>query len=151
MNPILFFSEETSFQLPYPEKLQIWLQEVAKAEGKAITQLHFIFCSDAYLLQLNQHHLSHDTLTDVITFDYAEEASSLEGDIYISIDTVKANAATLHLPFYQELCRVIIHGMLHLIGYDDKENEARAQMRTQENQCLAMPSAQAYLSLTTAF
>ena len=144
MTSILFFSEETDFQPPLSDLLKAWLQEVVQGAGKEVKQLHFIFCSDAYLHGLNQRYLQHDTLTDVITFDYTEDTMKLEGDIYISIDTVRVNAQTLGITFVEELCRVLVHGVLHLIGYDDKEEAARARMRQEENRCLAMPQSVAW-------
>ena len=113
---------------------------------KEIVHLNFIFCDDTYLHALNLKHLQHDTLTDVITFDHSEDADHLEGDIYISVDTVDANATKRNIPFAHELSRVIVHGTLHLMGYDDKTEATRSQMRTQEDRCLALPSAQAVMN-----
>ena len=144
MTAILFFSEETAFELPYPELLKAWLQEVVEERGSKVKQLNAIFCSDAYLHALNERYLQHDTWTDVITFDYTDDKGLLQGDVYISVDTVRANAATLGVAFEEELCRVLVHGVLHLLGYDDKEEMARRRMREQEDRCLAMEKALAW-------
>lgn len=146
MKSISFFSESIPFPLKDPATLQRWLKKVAREGGRSIAQLQFIFCDDRYLLAINQTHLGHDTLTDVITFDYSGESQLLEGDIYISIETVRSNAKALGTPFPQELCRVMVHGMLHLMGYDDQAPSDKLRMRAEEDRCLAMAEVAPYRS-----
>ncbi len=98
--------------------------------------LNFIFCPDDYLLEINRKYLKHDYYTDIITFPYRQHPEPLEADIYISIDRVKENATNLGVSFQDELLRVIIHGVLHLLGYKDKSPEDLARMREMEEQCL---------------
>ena len=116
---IHFHSEEISFELPHPILLREWLKKSIESEGKVLQELSFVFCSDDYLHQLNLEYLSHDTLTDIITFDYSE-GQSIAGDIFISVDRVKENSQELNIEFQTELDRVMIHGVLHLCGYKDK-------------------------------
>ncbi|MEM7361402.1 MAG: rRNA maturation RNase YbeY [Bacteroidota bacterium] len=142
---IACFTENIAFAPPPVVSLAAWLEEVVGEEEKELIQLNFIFCDDTYLHALNVEHLQHDTLTDVITFDYADKADHVEGDIYISVDTVHTNAKERDLPFGHEISRVIVHGVLHLMGYEDKTQASRAQMRVQEDRCLALPSAQAVI------
>ena len=109
-----------------------WLIEVAKAESKTIEELTFIFCDDEYLLDININHLGHDYYTDIITFPY-KEGELIKSDLYISIDRVRDNATTYHITFEEELARVMVHGVLHLMGYGDKESEDILMMRAKEN------------------
>ncbi len=132
MNDIYFFSEEVSFTLPDPAAKAAWIQSVIQKEGYALIQLNFIFCSDLYLHAKNIQYLQHDTLTDVLTFDYADTPRTIEGDIYISIDRVSANAQTWQQSFMQELQTVMVHGVLHLLGYEDQTPTAKALMRQKE-------------------
>ena len=129
---ISYFTEDIDFALPEPARTTAWIQEAIQQEGYQLVHLNFIFCSDAYLHAKNLQYLQHDTLTDVITFDYAEAAQIVEGDIYISLDRVKENASHYHHTWLQELYTVMIHGVLHLVGYDDTSPAAQAQMRQQE-------------------
>jgi probable rRNA maturation factor len=138
---INFYSEETDFELSNETVIHDWLQTVAAKENKGIDTLTFIFCSDDYLYEMNVEHLQHDTLTDVITFPYSDEgAHEIEGDIFISIDRVKENAATFGVTMLQELHRVMVHGTLHLLGYGDKTPEDKALMTEKENFYLALLS-----------
>ena len=146
MKTLYFFSEDIDFQLPSSQLLHPWIEEVITEKGGKVAALGFIFCSDDYLLDINKRHLGHDTLTDIITFDYTDGGEELEGEAYISIETVRANAHQLKKPFYEELCRVIIHGVLHLLGYDDKEHATQTAMRNEEDRCLSMATCQAYLA-----
>ncbi|MDX1903199.1 MAG: rRNA maturation RNase YbeY [Thermonemataceae bacterium] len=98
--------------------------------------MNFIFCDDAYLLQINQEYLNHDTYTDIITFDNAEKKGVLESDIFISVERVKENAQNLQIDFEQELRRVLIHGVLHLLGYKDKNKTQEQEMRAKEDEAL---------------
>lgn len=138
MGVIHFFSEKTRFKLDHPRKTSNWIKKVVEKEKVSFLELNYIFCSDKYLLQLNQDFLNHDTLTDIITFDNSSPGSALEGEIYISIDRVKENAKTLKVSFDEELHRVIIHGVLHLLGYGDKKPAEKALMRKKEEACLSL-------------
>lgn len=130
---IQFHTEDTAFNLQETDKIQNWLAEAAKREGSQITALSFIFCSDNYLYNINVEYLNHDTLTDVITFQYSEPKEDIEGDIFISIDRIKENAEQFKVSFEHELFRVMIHGTLHLLGYGDKTPEEKTLMTEKEN------------------
>ncbi|AXE19459.1 rRNA maturation RNase YbeY [Runella rosea] len=130
---IQFFIEDVDFKVPQPRKTKSWLQSIIKAEGFTLNQLNYIFCSDEYLLNVNRQYLEHDFYTDIITFDNSEEEAVVEGDIFISIDRVKDNAQELNKPFEEELLRVLAHGILHLVGYDDHEDEQEHEMRAKED------------------
>lgn len=138
MAAILFFSEDISFTLSKPRRTSNWIKLIAKKEKREVLDVSYIFCSDSFLLQLNQQYLNHNTLTDIITFDYSEGAKQLEGEIYISIDRVKENAEKFKVPFQDELDRVMIHGVLHLIGYKDKKPADKALMRKKEEASLSL-------------
>lgn len=135
---IEFFSEDIDFSLPDENKVSEWISSVIEEHGQELSTLTFIFCSDDYLHEINLEYLDHDTLTDIITFDNADEEGVIEGDIFISIDRVKDNAATIGTSFTDELHRVIIHGVLHLLGFEDKSDEAQVLMRKQEDSCLSL-------------
>jgi rRNA maturation RNase YbeY len=113
-----------------------WLSNVAKSEHKTISSLTYIFCSDEYLLDINIKYLGHDYYTDIITFPY-KEGNDIESDMYISIDRVKENAIEFSETFENELCRVMVHGLLHLIGYGDKNDDEIKIMRQKEEEYLA--------------
>ena len=130
--PIHFFSEDIRFNVARPHKLRIWINKAAKAEKKSIHSLNYIFCSDKYLLTLNVDYLKHSTLTDIITFNFNETRSHLVGEIYISIERVKENASKFKTTFEHELLRVMIHGVLHLSGYNDKTKQDKMVMRKKE-------------------
>ncbi|MFY8037548.1 MAG: rRNA maturation RNase YbeY [Cyclobacteriaceae bacterium] len=138
MAAIQFFSEDISFTLSKPRKSSNWIKLIAKKERREVVDVSYIFCSDSYLLQLNQQYLNHNTLTDIITFDYSEGAKKLEGEIYISIDRVKENAQKFKVSFQDELDRVMIHGVLHLIGYKDKKPTDKSLMRKKEEASLSL-------------
>lgn len=132
---VAFSEEAVSFQLDNEVKIIEWLHTLVEQEQQELHSLHYIFCSDEYLHQLNVEYLDHDTLTDVITFHYAE-LPTVEGDIYISIDRVKENAKKFDVDFDRELARVMAHGVLHLCGYGDKTAEEITVMRQKENEAL---------------
>ena len=136
--PIHYFYEQIDFKIETPRKASIWITLVAKTEKKEIGDLTYVFCSDDYLLSLNQQFLKHNTLTDIITFDYSEGKKELSGEIYISIDRVADNAAKFKTDFQDELHRVMIHGVLHLAGYKDKKPAEKALMRKKEEGCLSL-------------
>lgn len=127
-----FCIEDITFSLKEKLKHKAWLNEVAKQEGKRILELTYVFCSDDYLLQINQEYLNHDTLTDIVTFDNSEDPKRIEGDIFISIDRVKENGDALGTK-ETELKRVMVHGLLHLLGYKDKKKEDKATMTEKED------------------
>jgi rRNA maturation RNase YbeY len=129
---ITFHAEQIDFTLTSRQVLKTWFRQVAEAEGKSIGNIACIFCSDEYLLSLNKSYLTHDYYTDVITFDYSAE-NLIAGDIFISVDRVRVNAAEYRVSFHNELCRVMVHGILHLCGYHDSTKAERSTMRTKEN------------------
>jgi len=131
-NEINFFSEETEFQFEKSEFFSRLFAYFESTEQTPIGALNYIFVSDAYLLKMNQDFLSHDYFTDVITFDYTE-GEILSGDVFISVDTVAKNAGEYQVDFENELFRVMIHGLLHLAGYDDKSEEEQKIMRSKED------------------
>ncbi len=135
---IRFFTESINFKITNPRKTRVWIRGVAKLENRAISEINYIFCSDAYLLELNQRFLKHNTLTDIITFDNSEESKAINGEIYISIERIKENANSLKTNFEDELHRVIIHGILHLIGYKDNKKSEKALMRKKEEAFLSL-------------
>ncbi|MBF9223921.1 rRNA maturation RNase YbeY [Hymenobacter sp. BT662] len=126
------------FELSDAEELIGWIERVASVHEHRIVQLTYIFCSDDYLHQLNVEYLDHDTLTDVITFDNSDDADILEGDIFISVERVRDNAQDLGVSFRDELHRVMIHGVLHLLGYHDKDLLSQTAMRKKEDDCLSL-------------
>ncbi|PPK96686.1 rRNA maturation RNase YbeY [Nonlabens xylanidelens] len=114
-----------------------WLESIVISEGKTIGELSFVFCSDEYLLKINQDHLDHDTYTDIITFDYCLDGL-INGEVYISTDRVKENAVSFRESEINELHRVMAHGVLHLCGYGDKSDEEARIMREKENEKIVM-------------
>jgi probable rRNA maturation factor len=134
--PIEFFLEDVEIELPDEANLREWLIAVAVAEGKAIVEVNYIFCSDETLRDINVKFLDHDYYTDIITFDNSD-GMLLRGEIYISTERVAENARTHNASFLHELCRVMVHGVLHLAGYGDKTAEQEAMMRTKEDFYLA--------------
>jgi probable rRNA maturation factor len=133
---IHFFTEEISYSLKKKTLLKTWIKSVIETEGYQLRELNFILCSDEYLLRINQDYLNHDTYTDVITFDNSEELKTIVGDIFISVERINENAITLKVPPFEELCRVMIHGTLHLLGYLDKGKAAKTLMTSKEDQYL---------------
>ncbi len=114
-----------------------WIRRVAASYGKRVGEVGYLFCDDEHILQVNREYLGHDYYTDIITFDYCEE-DLLNGDLVISLDTVRTNAELFHRPYEEELNRVIIHGILHLCGQNDKGPGEREQMEAAENRALAL-------------
>ncbi len=134
---ICFHSETGNFRLKRPTVVRNWINDSILASRKQTGNLNYIFCSDEFLLDINRRFLKHDYYTDIITFDYSE-GKIISGDLYISIDRVKENAETEQQPFETELSRVMIHGVLHLMGHGDKEKKAKALMRKKEDKFLAL-------------
>ena len=133
--PIQFFTHEIKFTLKQKSVLKPWIENVLKQHKKKLNSLTYIFCSDDYLLEINQGFLQHDFYTDIITFDYSTK-TEVESEIYISVDRVKENASVLKVPFEQELHRVMVHGVLHLCGMKDKAKAQQADMRAEEDKQL---------------
>jgi len=136
MAKINFFTEDVDFKLKNKTIIRKWLSESIQAENSFVGELNFIFCSDEYLLQINLEYLDHDTYTDIITFDNSVEKNEISGDIFISIERVNENANKFKIDPKIELGRVMIHGVLHLIGFLDKKAEDKALMTSKENQYL---------------
>lgn len=134
---VSFYNQDTSFAFKHKRLTSKWLKEVAASEAKKLGAVSVIFCSDNYLLDVNIKYLGHDYYTDIITFDYCE-GSVLSGDLFISVDSVRENASFYGVEFDDELNRVIVHGLLHLIGYDDHSEDDIAEMRSKENYYLSL-------------
>lgn len=134
---ILFDSLDDNFRLQEQAKLSAWIEAVVAKEDCTIHTLQYVFCDDDYLHELNVAYLDHDTLTDVITFPYALPPE-VHGDVFISLERVKENALELNISFEEELHRVMIHGALHLCGYQDKADADTALMRIKEDEALQM-------------
>lgn len=135
---INFFSEEIEFELSNPDVISAWITKVITTHQKIRGDINYIFCSDEYLHNINMEYLLHDTYTDIITFDHSEEELLIAGDIYISIDRVSENAKKFEVTDSRELHRVMIHGILHLIGFTDHSKEEKEIMRGKEVSCLSM-------------
>jgi probable rRNA maturation factor len=133
---IYFFKANVAFRFQEKSKIPNWIKKVVKREGGKLASLNIVFCSDKYLLNINRQFLKHDYLTDIITFDYPGDG--ITGEIYISTDRVLENSKTLKVSFEQELRRVIIHGVLHLLGYKDKTVAQKKVIRKKEDDCLAL-------------
>ena len=134
---ILYYCEDIDFQFRNKTRTNRWLRLVAESEIKRIGDISIIFCSDNYILDVNQKYLQHDYFTDIITFDYCE-GDRLSGDLFISVDSVRENSIEYGTDFADELNRVIVHGLLHLIGYDDHTEADVAVMRKKENYYLSL-------------
>jgi probable rRNA maturation factor len=131
------FNYETDFELSDEARYSSWISEVITSEGKKEGEISYIFCDDDYLLKINQQHLDHDTLTDIISFDYTV-GNEISGDIFISVERVKDNASDFNVPFNEELLRVMSHGILHYCGYKDKGEDNEALMRSKEEEKIAL-------------
>ena len=129
------FNYETNFILEDESLLKDWIITIASEQNFEVGEINYIFCDDAYLHKLNVEFLDHDTLTDIISFDNSL-GKLLNGDIFISVERVKDNAADFKVSFQDELHRVMIHGVLHYMGYKDKSSDEKKMMRNQENLAL---------------
>lgn len=129
---VSYYTEDTNFKFKFKLLNNKWLKMVAESEIKKLGNISIIFCSDNYILDVNMKYLQHDYFTDIITFDYCE-GKMLSGDLFISIDSVRENALFFNTTFEDELNRVIVHGLLHLIGYDDHSDEDKKTMRSKED------------------
>jgi len=137
MPAIYFFEEDIEFKLKNKIALRQWIKETIVAEGYKLKELNYIFCSDAYLLEINKQYLDHDTYTDIITFDNSEQDKIIVGDIFVSVERIKENAQKFKTTPATELHRVMIHGALHLLGYKDKTAVSKNLMTQQEDKYLA--------------
>ncbi len=134
---IEFHSEEIDFQIDYTEKASIALEKLIVLEGFSVGDINIIFCSDDYLLNVNKEYLNHDYYTDIITFNYNEQ-DEISGDLFVSVDRVVENAVSNDIGFENELKRVMAHGVLHLVGYNDKTDEEVKEMRSKEDYYLKL-------------
>lgn len=134
---IYFSSENIDFDIKDKMKIKRWISSIIKSQNKKVGDIGYLFCDDNYLIEINRIYLNHDTYTDVITFDYVE-GDRISGDIMISVERVRENAEHFSATFEQELHRVIIHGVLHLLGQGDKSEEEATQMRKKEEEALAL-------------
>ena len=131
------FNYELDFKLEEETIYSDWISNVISSEMRSEGEINYIFCDDDYLVEINQHYLDHDTLTDIISFDYSI-GKELHGDVYISIERVRENAVDFKVPFEEELKRVLIHGVLHYCGYKDKSEEDEKLMRQKEEEKMKM-------------
>jgi len=135
---INFFNEDIDFAVSNPQLISEWVSSIISSHHHRLEEINYIFCSDEYLLRINRHHLNHDYYTDIITFDNSEDDQTIESDIFISIDRVKENAEKQRTSFEEELNRVMVHGVLHLLGFEDKTAEEKKMMREKEDACLSL-------------
>lgn len=136
---IYFHAEDVKFELRNKLKIKKWIKECIENHKFKLGHINFVFCSDEYLLEMNKTYLNHDYYTDIITFNTGEEESkTIDSDIFISLDRVKENAKTLKIEELEELNRVLIHGILHLLGWKDSTEEEKQIMRLEEDKCLSI-------------
>lgn len=134
---MISFNYETEFELPNENEIEKWLSEVIVSESKKEGEINYIFCDDEYLHEINVKYLDHDTLTDIISFDYSI-GNELHGDIFVSVERVADNAKDFNVSFDEELKRVLAHGILHFAGYKDKSEADELKMRSKEDEKIAM-------------
>lgn len=134
---MISFNYETDFKLQDERKYREWISGVIVSESKREGEISYVFCDDDYLLQMNIQYLDHDTLTDIISFDYTV-GNEISGDIFISVERVRENASEFDIAFEEELKRVMAHGILHYCGYKDKDEEDEALMRIKEEEKISM-------------
>jgi len=134
---MISFNYETNFELQNEAQFSKWISEVILSEKKKEGEINYIFCDDEYLLEINQQYLDHDTLTDIISFDYSV-GNELNGDIFVSVERVKENASDFNVTFQEEIQRVLAHGILHYCGYKDKTEADELVMRTKEEEKMKM-------------
>ena len=138
MNIITFFTKDLEFSLAHKRKTKLWILCCIQQEKKEVNSIGYIFCSDDYLLTLNEKFLKHATLTDTITFNYSSNISQIEGEVFISVERVRENATKFSVPFEEEINRVMIHGALHLCGYNDKKDKEKSIMKRKEDKYLKL-------------
>jgi rRNA maturation RNase YbeY len=136
MNSIHFHSEDIDFTLKQKTALRQWIKSIIDKNRYQLQYLNYIFTSDAFLLKINREYLDHNTFTDIITFDHSSDNHLIEADIFISVERVKENASALNVSFNDELHRVMIHGVLHLFGFEDESESKKKEMRKKENHYL---------------
>jgi probable rRNA maturation factor len=136
-NKVQFHFLTKPFNLKERGELKSFIAKAIKREGRKVEAINYIFCTDAYLLEINKSYLNHDTYTDIITFELSEKGEPLLADIYISVDRVRENARAFSTSFTRELHRVIFHGALHLLGFKDKSDKQARQMRAKEEEILS--------------
>ncbi|MFZ4105173.1 rRNA maturation RNase YbeY [Flavobacterium sp.] len=134
---MISFNYENEFELPNEDQIATWISLVILSENKKEGEINYIFCDDEYLLNINEQYLDHDTLTDIISFDYSI-GNELHGDIFISTERVIENAVDFNVTFEEELLRVLVHGVLHYCGYNDKSEDDEKLMRTKEDEKIKM-------------
>ena len=134
---MISFNYENEFELQNEDQIATWISVVIISENKKEGDINYIFCDDDYLLNLNEQYLDHDTLTDIISFDYSV-GNELHGDIFISVERVRENAQDFNVTFEEELKRVLVHGVLHYCGYKDKSEEDEQLMRSKEDEKIKM-------------
>lgn len=134
---ISFSNQNIDFSLPDQNRVKEWISTLIKRHGMSVGNIGYLFCDDSFLLEANNKYLNHDTLTDIITFDYVN-GNLVSGDIMISVERVSDNSVTFGVPFTDELHRVIIHGVLHLLGQGDKTDDEARIMRQREDEALAL-------------
>lgn len=134
---ISFSNQNIEFSLPDQNRVKEWISTLIKRHGMSVGNIGYLFCDDSFLLEANNKYLNHDTLTDIITFDYVN-GNLVSGDIMISVERVSDNSVTFGVPFTDELHRVIIHGILHLLGQGDKTDDEARIMRQREDEALAL-------------
>jgi len=140
LSEIHFFNEDVNYRLRDKKKIRNWVINTIDNEGYELESINFIFTSDSYLHKINVDYLSHDTYTDIITFEYNENGLPILSDIYISLDRCRENAKTLKLSLTNEVHRIIIHGVLHLLGYKDKNKKDKDLMTSKEDYYLSLRS-----------
>jgi len=138
MSKIHFFYEEVSLRLNNKKILRQWVERIIQSHNKVLQSINYIFCSDEYLHKLNRNRLDHDTLTDILTFGISNNSNEIEGDIFISTERVRENSIDFGHSFEKELHRVMIHGVLHLLGYSDKTKDQKSVMRETEDASLSL-------------
>jgi rRNA maturation RNase YbeY len=132
---IFFFNEDISLPKIEKAKYKNWIKSIITAYNSKVGDINFIFCSNDYILDINTKYLSHNYFTDIITFNY-NESEIISGDIFISLETVESNSLEYAVPFSEELKRVMIHGILHLLGFDDATDEQKSIMRSKETEAI---------------
>ncbi len=138
MSSLNFFYEDVDSDVPIADSIKAWIKDIITSHNFKLVVLNYIICSDNYLLNINQTYLSHDYLTDIITFDNSDNSHDIEADIFISIERVMDNAQQLEIHWEKEFQRVLAHGLLHLMGWNDKTNEEKRLMREKEEACLSL-------------
>lgn len=131
------FNYESDFELENEEAIASWLSAVIESENKTEGEINYVFCDDEYLHKINMEYLNHDTLTDIISFDYTL-GNLISGDVFVSVERVLDNSKDFNVTFTEELKRVLVHGLLHYCGYKDKSKEDEALMRSKEDEKIAM-------------